>query len=323
MPCTKICDNMSSLVDDSFSFSRQVRQEIDEQVQRAPNSNYDMTLSSIIHVISAQYTQNTTNSWVTIEHRLHDLWYIVIQAAKSIEPLNPAQDTLIRHIMLMKAVGRLRRASSPLSPTIANKGLAGFSDGAELWSGLPLLARDLTEEFSTYRYYQDTAYDTDKRKNLSAFIGRLLSVGLYDGSALCALSLFRETLETSRPLVADESSEPTPDTLWAIEDLIYPLHHLVIASDFSLTVLSSKRSAAVAVTASTVNPADYPHLAGLGELAAQAGIPSSSTGFSPDRWRFWIQRLEELAQCGINHVAGDATSCLTVMQMAQEDTMLL
>jgi hypothetical protein len=58
------------------------------------------------------------------------------------------------------------------------------------------------------------------------------------------------------------------------------------------------------------------HMSGLGELAVQSGL--SSPGFSPSRWRFWIQRLEELAGCELDGIAGSAEACLDNMRSASE-----
>lgn len=58
-------------------------------------------------------------------------------------------------------------------------------------------------------------------------------------------------------------------------------------------------------------------MSGLGELAIQSGLVSSP-GFSPERWRLWIQRLEELARCEFEGIAGSAEVCLNYMRNASE-----
>jgi hypothetical protein len=107
----------------------------------------------------------------------------------------------------------------------------------------------------TSHYYERIFYTSGQRENLAGFVGRLLSVGHYDGPAFCMLSLFRETLEVSRPLVVDQDSTEIP-----LDELLPALGKMLGNAGYSLSILSSNRSTAPL-------PRDYAGLSGLGELA--------------------------------------------------------
>jgi hypothetical protein len=47
------------------------------------------------------------------------------------------------------------------------------------------------------------------------------------------------------------------------------------------------------------------------------------TGYSSQRWSFWVQRLTELARCGIKSIEYTAKSCLAGMKWAGDDIELL
>jgi hypothetical protein len=286
-------------------------------IQRGEEEYLRFTFLSAIQSITGHYTITPPNL-TDLEMGLHDLWYTCIQAAKNITSGEEKQDTLIRPLLAAKALGPLRQPS-PTSDSgngdcsnvdgVSTSYLEGYS----IWSSLPLLNSDLIEEF-TNRYYQKSHYDEDQRANMAGFLGRLVSTGIYDGPDLCTLSLFRETLEVSRPLVADEDADQV-----SLEDLTGALEELAQNSIFGLAVLASRN---YRDHSSGIDPENYLHLSSIGELAAQAGgIPS--VGYSIERWDFWIQRLEELSNCGNEKIQSNVEGCLAPMRQAREDTRLL
>ncbi|CAH0054223.1 unnamed protein product [Clonostachys solani] len=286
-------------------------------VLRGEEEYLRFTFLSAIQSITGHYT-TTPSNLTDLEMGLHDLWYTCIQAAKNITSGEEKQDILLRPLLAAKALGPLRQPG-PISDSgdgdgsnvdgVPNSSLESYS----IWSGLPLLDSDLIEEF-TSRYYQKSYYDEDQRANMAGFLGRLVSVGIYEGSDLCTLSLFRETLEVSRPLVADEDADQV-----SLEDLTGALEELAQNSIFGLAVLANRH---IRDPSSSINPEDYPHLSKIGELATQAGgIPSF--GYSIERWDFWIQRLEELSNCGNEKIQSNVEGCLAPMRQAREDTGLL
>ncbi|CAH0049752.1 unnamed protein product [Clonostachys solani] len=124
-------------------------------------------------------------------------------------------------------------------------------------------------------------------------------------------------METPRPLVADVNrKENSSKVLLPVEDLLDALTDLCQNSRFGLALLKS--------TARTIktNPVDYSHLFSLGELALQFGTITDfpPTGYSPQRWSFWVQRLTELTRCGIENIERRAKFCLSPMRWAGDDT---
>ncbi|KAK7216266.1 hypothetical protein V2G26_004269 [Clonostachys chloroleuca] len=180
----------------------QWRADIDRVVKEGHEETLLDTVSSSIGVTTGHFTHVPDPHPGYVEHRLHELWYACIQAAKNFDSGGYLQDGLLRQLLLAKALG-------PLQPPANRTVGVTFSGGHTIWSGLPLFAQDLGDEFIS-RYYERTFYTSDQRENLYGFLGRLLSVGHYDGPALCMLSLFRETLEVSRPPVVHQVSTEIP-----------------------------------------------------------------------------------------------------------------
>ncbi|VUC29014.1 unnamed protein product [Clonostachys rosea] len=300
-----------------------LREPIDEEVKKTleggkSDNDLDATFWSGINA-TTRLAVGGHSSLAAQEFRLYDLWYVCIQAAKTLHCASLKQDSIVRYIMSAKAMGPLRGVVPSVgdgSNTVQRGEIITFSDGRRFWSDLPLFGLDLEEEF-TNRYYQSQHYEKDQRMNFAAFIGRLLSVGIYDGPAVCALSLFRETLETHRPLVSsakDRGAEE--DEVLPVEDLLNALQQLLHHSEASIAILSNIPGAAS--TTPNVGLPNFLKLASLGEQARQAGIVDAPSGYSAERLRFWFQRLEELSQCDVKSIASDAETCLHTLITAQE-----
>ncbi|KND86402.1 hypothetical protein TOPH_08957 [Tolypocladium ophioglossoides CBS 100239] len=298
------------------AYSRVSNAQIDQEARSGDEHTLDVTLQSHIPVLTFRYI-NTTIPLAVIEAEIHDLWYTVIQAAKYWNAANAKHDTLVRYIQNARARGTLTRPLATIEADgDSNSGSDRLdvilcSDGGKFWSDLPLLGQDLVDEW-TERYYRvDYCDNHDLRSNLAAFIGRLVSVGIYRGPAACVLSLFRETLETPRPLVSTTAADTvtgtdgkTKDSVLSVQSLIHALQQMLDYAEGSIIALSND-GVGIADTMSV------PHMSSLSELAIQSGLPSP--GFSPSRWRFWIQRLEELARCEFDGIAGSAEACLNNM----------
>jgi hypothetical protein len=251
-----------------------------------------------------------------IEAEIHHLWYIVIKAAKYWDAANPKQDTLVRYLLSARARGTLTRplvtadASGPEANGGDRQEVITCSDGGMFWSDLPLLGQDLMEEWNQRFYTADYNGENSLRSNLAAFVGRLVSVGIWKGPAACALSLFQETLETPRPLVSTaDAKDSGKDTIIPIKSLLLALKQMLCHSQGVIVDLSNK---SIEIAVSSL----WPDVSGLGELAAQSGL--TSPGYNPDRWCFWIKRLKELTNCEYSDVVDSAECCLDVMRSAAE-----
>ncbi|KAK7225522.1 hypothetical protein V2G26_013525 [Clonostachys chloroleuca] len=202
------------------------------------------------------------------ELRLHQIWYEVIQVFKHRQE---DQERLVIKLVALRETGYL-----PLSPLVDDSPRNdSFSDGRRLWSELPIFSPDLIEEYTTH-YWDKTHYNDSQRGNMAAAIGLLLSVGIYDGPAVVALSLLREVLEADRPLL------PTSADAHGQQEVPISVEQGIIYIE-NLAFLPH------------LNYAHFPDLSAPGELAVRSGlVPSDLRGYSPGRWAFWRKRLEEL-----------------------------
>ncbi|KIL85893.1 hypothetical protein FAVG1_10862 [Fusarium avenaceum] len=290
---------------------------IDQEAQRGNNHTLDITVQSHIPVLTFRYV-HTTIPLALIEAEIHHLWYTVMKAAKHWDATNPKQDTLVRYLLSARARGTLTRplvtadASGPEPNGGDRQEVTAFSDGGMFWSDLPFLGQDLMEEWKRRFYTADYDGENNLRYNLAAFVGRLVSVGIWKGPAACALSLFRETLETPRPLVSTaDAKDSGKGTVLPIKSFVLALQQMLCHSEGVIIDLSNK---SVDIADSPLSP----DLSGLGELAVQSGL--SSPGYNPDRWCFWIKRLKELAKCEYPDVSDNAECCLDIMSSAAEST---
>ncbi|KAE8419265.1 hypothetical protein BDV36DRAFT_138614 [Aspergillus pseudocaelatus] len=134
---------------------------------------------------------------------------MIIQGAKITDAKHPAQDRLAGQILHAREMGVLRRRNT--TPGVEEE--ASTSNG-KIWVDLPFLA----QEFQAAWNAADELPATE-RHNLNAFIARLSAWGVC-GSELCvcALSIFKDTFETRRPLTANEDQQG--DKLLPIADLL-------------------------------------------------------------------------------------------------------
>lgn len=278
----------------AYSITRNARLAV--EAQSGDQHTLDQTVLSHIPVLTFRYISTDTPLPV-IEAELHTLWYTVILAAKYWQAGNPKHDTLIRAILNAKSKGLLSRHGVG-SADAQEQETRRFSDGGQLWSDLPLLGHDLVDEWRERYYGRDYANDTDQRANLASFVGRLVSVGIFDATAACVLSLFRETLETPRPL--ESLSE------LAVGPLLRALFHLLLYAGGNVGALHE-------ANINTANSNLPLEISRLGELAIQSGTVTSS-GYSAERWQFWIQKLEELMRCNIEDVADNAKRCINLLK---------
>ncbi|KAM3500961.1 hypothetical protein MY11210_009444 [Beauveria gryllotalpidicola] len=275
---------------------------IDQETELGDDNTLDVTVESHISALTIRYIATDRPSSV-VEAELHHFWRTAIQGARHWTPENRKHDTLLRLILQARAKGTLTRPLPSVSGgqealSSDNRRDVVFSDGSRLWSDLPFLGTDLVQEWLERFYQLDYADQNDQRVNLSSFVGRLLSVGIYNGPATCLLSLFRETLETERPLASDKEV--------SVNHLIHALAAFLRYADSSAISLSNGSEAPdVGTLAQSV--------ASLGELARQSGT-ITVPGFSVERWKFWMSRLQELANCGEESVATAGTDCLDYVE---------
>ncbi|CAG9972446.1 unnamed protein product [Clonostachys byssicola] len=263
------------------------RSEFDERIRKWAENGSEGIITLINFDDVTRSYLHTQYLLIPEELRFHQIWYEVIQVFK-----HRAQDheRLVIKLVAMRETGHL-----PLPPLVdGSPRNDSFSDGRRLWSELPIFSPDLIEEYTTH-YWDNAHYNDSQRGNLAAAVGILLSVGIYDGPALVALSLLREVLETDRPLLptsADAHSQQ--EVPISVEQGIIYTENLVLCAQNALILLASNRCGA-ATSVPHLNYAHFPDLSAPGELAVRSGlVPSDLRGYSPGRWAFWKKRLEEL-----------------------------
>lgn len=112
---------------------------------------------------------------------------------------------------------------------------------------------------------------------MAAFVGRLISVGIFDGPITCLISLLRETLETPQILEMGEEG------LISIEVLSGVLQQITYHARSSFVLLMYNYSYNKPSSSSNL----YPELISLGELAIETGGIPLSVALGPERWD-WI-----------------------------------
>ncbi|RGP78941.1 hypothetical protein FLONG3_2846 [Fusarium longipes] len=292
------------------------RGHIDEEAQRGNCHTLDVTVQSHIPVLTFRYVR-TTIPMPLIEAEIHHFWNTVIKAAKHWDASNPKHDTLVRYLLSARSMGTLKRpqptleGETPEANQSDQQEIIICSDGSKFWSDLPFLSQDLVEEWTQRFYTAEYDGENNLRSNLASFVGRLISVGVWNGPAVCALSLFRETLETSRPVVqALDASSSQKETNFNVQTLLCALQQMLYYSEERIIDLSNNSHN---IADSTVAQ----DISGLGELAVQSGL--SSSGYYPDRWHFWVQRLENLAKSELSGASDSAECCLDVMRSAAKN----
>lgn len=291
---------------------------IDQEAERGNTHTLDLTVQSHIPVLTFRYVHTTRPSSL-MEAELHHLWYTVLKAAERWDVANPKQDTLIRYILGAKARGTLTRPLVTVGDDGANEGeddrleAVPCSDGRMFWSGLPFLGQDLIKEWNRCFCAAEARGETDVRCNLAAFVGRLISVGIWHGPAACALILFREALETPRGLIPetpDYNDQGRESKALSVQTLVIALQQMLYYTQGNVIYLGNTN---LHVEEAGLSPED----SRLGEIAVRSGI--TSTGWNPPRWRFWLRRLEELSKCESPEIADSAECCLDVMRSAAEN----
>jgi Protein of unknown function (DUF3632) len=194
----------------------------------------------------------------------------VIQAGKSYHYNNPKQTEIVYYVLNGREIGTMAR------PIVSPSGEQTFipattSTGARTWTDLPFFVEDIEEDWMT----NSPTLDSVSRANFIAFIGRLVSVGISERLALCALRLFHDALETPRRLRASDAGQDVP-----ILDLLKAIGAWLITHRWKTYTLSSR---GVQFDTALANP---------GELARSAGV--TVNGFSIERRLFWISRLREI-----------------------------
>jgi len=241
-----------------------------------------------------------------VDERLHDLWDELIHIAK-VTPADSAEhDRLVTLVLEARELGSFARKIVENGEDRQEE--AVLPDGQRLWSDLPFLVQAL-QDFWTK---ESMALVSTERESLSVLTAKLCAVGVCPAElSRCALWLFKETLETERPLVhlqgamsggdsKDSSSHPS------IADLLPACLAWLRYNNFKLAKLSvANDNHDPASGISTDRVFTTP-----GDLASDANV--TQDGFSVARWLFWRRRFNEL------HRAANATDNTGTVDLNQQ-----
>lgn len=238
--------------------------------------------------ITSRYGQYR-NHISLFEYDLHDLWYLIIQAAKITSADHPAQDRLASQVIHIREMGVIsRKTSKPQEEdTIGDFREEALTSKGRIWVDLPFLVDEIREAWGKTMPHR-------QRHNLSAFVARLTSWGICDPDiSLCAIWILRDTLESPRPLVGMDDSQSNKDGHELNQDT--PISMLLPAAVSWFEYCGYKLE-----TLCIINQ-DF-ELSTIGDLARDANV-SPASGFSVSRWHFWKSRLEEICHCDNQEVA--------------------
>lgn len=243
----------------------------------------------------------SNNPTEEFEIDLHDLWFVLIQAGMYIDHDHSEQDRIVTQVLSAKEMGTLVRRG-PSMEVIEEAIILN----ARIWNDLPFLTSDLTDHW----IQQHASMSTKERTNLAALMAKLSATGAGgDSLCACALVVLRDALETSRPLVREsltsahsqmvESGDNSPSLqILSIADLLPAANMWLLNGDAKILQLSDSRRRGFR--------ADFEK---LGDLMKSDSGTTIQPGFNPQRWKYWLKRLEEIRTLhesvqGVSELAG-------------------
>lgn len=216
------------------------------------------------------------------EPELRRLWWDFYLYAKFIDANSAAMSQHAFQLVQLREQGTLLRYGKEdgVPETVPT------SEGM-VWTDLPYFVSDMTEHWVKDCATMSAAH----RVNFSRFLSKLASVSLFE-DRVCAIALivFRETLETPRPFgEAHANDDEDPDRTTAqltVCDLLPVLHSWLCESSRKILQLSDQ------------SRNNFPaEVQDIGVLYRDDGKSSlKAPGFSPERWIFWLRRLDEIHQ---------------------------
>lgn len=170
-----------------------IRAQIDVEANIA-SGNFWWEVRGFIRNICHRYTQYH-HPILLYEFDHHDLWYMLIKAAKVTSVKDASQDRLVISVLYARELGTLKWALASGDQNDSELQIALTSHG-RIWTDLPFLAKDMQEAWREFLMLQ-----SEERHNLEGFVARLAAL---DSLSLCRIWLLRETLETPRRLTTSE-----------------------------------------------------------------------------------------------------------------------
>ncbi|KAK2875164.1 hypothetical protein FQN49_001728 [Arthroderma sp. PD_2] len=243
-----------------------------------------------------------------IEGQLHDLWDELIHAVKITPATSAELDRLVLLLVETRELGVFAQTRNDREEDVASSteapGEVIVSNGKRLWIDLPYFAQEVTDSWTT----ESMRLTPAQRESLAVWTAKLCATGICsDDLSRCALWLFKQALETDRPLMEDEQGDSRDDK----ENIRPTIHDLLPACLAWLKYNNSKlvklSQANYTAAPSSDDSNDDDDMTMPGDLAVKAGV--AQPGFSIARWLFWRQRFKDLYRSRAPPVVKLARSC--------------
>ncbi|KAF2146406.1 uncharacterized protein K452DRAFT_355793 [Aplosporella prunicola CBS 121167] len=230
------------------------------------SSDLCTTAHSFIHIITLRASRSKPGT--SIEFDLHDLWWTVIQAAKSTPFYSAEHDRMAMLILQARELGVIQQR-----PEEENKdNPVMYTSQGVIWRDLPFLLTDVYEEWK-----KAAELRTAEHENLASFIARLLAAGVCGSElAACALWTLRNVLEMS-----DGEENESESRLPVADERLAVVVRWLRYSGSKLLLLSESGFQIEGEQAEMARP---------GDLAVAAGVDGGQSGFSMARWAYWKRR---------------------------------
>jgi hypothetical protein len=269
---------------------------------------------------------------------MHDLWHMYWHGAIHTAPESPKLHRLVFGIIEAREQGILTAGGrgSPVAEAEEGDGSsqqperrdhdelqATTSDGSRIWTDLPFLVADMTSH-----WVNDCAsMGSAQRLSGAQFLALLAAAGAAPDDALCGIALIvlRDALETPRQLgrvgvtMGRDPGRQMHDL--SIADLLPAANSWLFAAGRKLVLLSDAAAAREDL---------FPeHVGRLGPLIVDAPDAGDGTsgrgmhgGFSPQRWIWWLRRLDEIASLA-SEGGEDAPSLKSLVHGMMDNMMLI
>ncbi|KAM5442977.1 hypothetical protein MferCBS31731_001850 [Microsporum ferrugineum] len=240
---------------------------------------------------------------VEIEEQLHDLWDELIHAAKIMPATSSELDRLVTLVAETRALGIFaqnkadRDAALVSGPAAPERDEVTLPNGQQLWIDLPYLAQEVTGSWTA----DSMGFTPAERESVAVWTAKLCATGICsEDLSRCALWLFKQTLETDRPLTEEEQGNKARPT---IHDLLPACLAWLKHSNTKLVKLSQENYTTTCSSGGNTNDG----IITPGDLAVKAGV--TQPGFTIKRWLFWRQRFKDLYRSAVPPVVKLARSC--------------
>ncbi|EGD96095.1 hypothetical protein TESG_03554 [Trichophyton tonsurans CBS 112818] len=236
------------------------------------------------------------------ESQLHDIWDELIHAVKITPATSAELDRLVTLVSETRELGIFTQNQADREASPEREGVT-LPNEQRLWVDLPYLAQEVTDSWTK----ESMGFTPTERESVAAWTAKLCATGICPKDlSRCALWLFKQALETDRPVTEDGQDDKARPT---VHDLLPACLAWLKHSNSKLIKLSQENYMATQSSGGGINNEEDNDnsMTVPGDLAVQASV--TQPGFSVERWLFWRQRFKDLYRSGVPPVVKLARSC--------------